>query len=190
VTQNHAHNPSPGPNNLQNFPVLTFVLPLPNGETLVTGTLHSAPNTTYTLDFYASATADPSGYGEGQRYLGSVVVKTDGSGNFLFVGELPAVTTRGEVVTATATNQSTGDTSEFSAALIVRVQLTGNSSLSVLLDLADLLNAQLKSLIAMGEMELQSLQVASDPQSEFIATLANILTTISDVGDSLVQNLK
>jgi hypothetical protein len=81
---------------------------------LVRGKLHSAPNTTFTLDFYASATADPSGFGEGQRYLGSVVVTTDANGNAQFQVVLSAATTGGEVISATATDP-TGDTSEFSA---------------------------------------------------------------------------
>ncbi|HEV3083012.1 MAG TPA: hypothetical protein VGY66_24720, partial [Gemmataceae bacterium] len=122
VTPNHLHNPSPGPNNLQNFPVLSFAISLPNGHTLVIGRLHSAPNTTFTLDFYASATADPSGHGEGQRYLGSGVViipasgvvKTDARGNVFFVVDLSAATTRRQVISATATDPG-GDTSEFSA---------------------------------------------------------------------------
>jgi hypothetical protein len=86
---------------------------------LVRGELHSAPNTTFTLDFYASATANPSGFGEGQRYLGSVVVTTDANGNAKFVVELSAATANGEVVTATATDPG-GNTSEFSAVRVVR----------------------------------------------------------------------
>jgi titin len=122
VTPNRPVNPSPGPNNLQNFPVLLAAISLPNGHTLVIGRLRSAANTTFTLDFYASPSADPSGHGQGQRYLGSGVVivpasgsiTTDGHGNVLFVVDLSAATTRGEVVSATATDP-TGDTSEFSA---------------------------------------------------------------------------
>jgi titin len=119
VTPNHKTNPGIGPNNLQNFPVLTGARSLRNGQTLVRGRLHSTPNTTFTLDFYASATADPSGFGQGQRYLGSVTVTTDANGNVSFVAELSAATTPGEVVTATATDPS-GNTSEFSAARTVR----------------------------------------------------------------------
>jgi hypothetical protein len=119
VTPNHRHNPGTGPNNLQNFPVITGARSLRNGDTLVRGELHSAPNTTFTLDFYASATANPSGFGEGQRYLGSVVVTTDANGNAKFVVELSAATANGEVVTATATDPG-GNTSEFSAVRVVR----------------------------------------------------------------------
>ncbi len=139
VTPNHRHNPSPGPNNLQNFPVLTRARSLPNDHTLVSGRFHSAPNTTFVLDFYASATADPSGHGQGQTYLGSITVTTDANGylasspdgsavisnpdtpNATFTATgLTAVPAGEDVLSATATNMSTGDTSEFSADRIVR----------------------------------------------------------------------
>jgi hypothetical protein len=86
----------------------------------VTGSLHSIPNTTFTLDFFASVTANPSGFGEGQRYLGSAVVTTDANGDALFPVpvDLSAATTGGKVVSATATDPA-GDTSEFSAVIVV-----------------------------------------------------------------------
>src|SRR5262249_52472768 len=42
VTQNHTINPSPGPNNLQNFPKLGSATSLSKGHTRVIGSLHSA----------------------------------------------------------------------------------------------------------------------------------------------------
>jgi hypothetical protein len=74
VTANHKSKPGTGPNHLQDFPVLAVAGSLRNGHTLVKGKLHSIPNTTFTLDFYASATANPSGFGEGQRHLGAIVM--------------------------------------------------------------------------------------------------------------------
>src|SRR5207302_6199745 len=79
--------------------------------------LNSTANTTFTLDFYASAAADPSGFGEGARYLGSALITTDASGNASFEVVLEARTTPGEVVTATATDPG-GNTSEFSRATL------------------------------------------------------------------------
>jgi hypothetical protein len=135
VTLNHRRNPSAGPNNLQNFPVLTAARSLRNGHTLVRGRLHSARNTTFTLDFYASATANPSGFGEGQRYLGSLLmVITDGNGNAQFQVELPAATTVVEVLSATATDP-TLDTSEFSEVRIVRGRGDSPVSGSIMSDL-------------------------------------------------------
>jgi hypothetical protein len=69
-----------------------------------------------TLDFYASTAADPSGNGEGQRYLGSTSVMTDGGGNATFTGVvLAGASSAGEFITATATDPN-GNTSEFSVA--------------------------------------------------------------------------
>jgi hypothetical protein len=113
VTANDAGDADTGPNNLQNYPVLTAAVP--GASTSIAGTLNSLPNTTFTIDFYASAIADPSGYGEGQRYLGSVTVTTDGSGNASFSTTLTAATGMGEVIAATATDPG-GNTSEFAAA--------------------------------------------------------------------------
>src|SRR5262249_16347610 len=107
---NHAGTAS-GPNNLQNFPVLAAAEA--GATTSVRGTLNSRPGTTFTLDFYASPAADPSGYGEGQRYLGSATVNTDAAGTAALVAAL-AATSPGEVISATATDPQ-GNTSEFSA---------------------------------------------------------------------------
>jgi hypothetical protein len=114
VTPNDPGDADAGPNQLQNFPVLSVALA--GGSTRVSGTLNSSADTTFTVDFYASAEADPSGYGEGARYLGSAVVTTDAAGNVGFQATVGA-TTPGEVVTATATDPA-GNTSEFSAAVL------------------------------------------------------------------------
>jgi hypothetical protein len=103
-----------GPNHFQNFPVIASV-GSSGGATTITGTLRSAPNSTFALDFYANTTADPSGYGEGETYLGTANVTTDGTGAASFAALLPVAVPAGQVVTATATNLATGDTSEFSA---------------------------------------------------------------------------
>src|SRR5262245_62934934 len=64
-----------GPNLLQNFPQL--VTAQAGASTHVVGLLHSRPNTLSRLEFFASAAPDPSGYGEGRRYLGSFLVMTN-----------------------------------------------------------------------------------------------------------------
>lgn len=116
VTPNDLGDADTGPNDLQNFPVITVAHSGP--KTFVAGTLNSLPDTMFTLDFYASSAADPSGYGEGERYLGSWTGYTVGNG-LSFEVLLDAATTAGEVITATATEEPTGNTSEFSAALLV-----------------------------------------------------------------------
>ena len=111
VTANDFQDTDTGPNGLQNFPVLSAQV---GATTRVLGTLNSAPNTTFALDFYASSAADPSGYGEGQRFLGSATVTTDSEGNGSFDVTLSVPTGANELVTATATDPN-GNTSEFSA---------------------------------------------------------------------------
>jgi titin len=114
-TANDGGDADTGPNNLQNFPVLVTALSGPT--TQITGTLNSLANTTFTLEFFANAVADPSGFGEGQRFLGRTTVMTDGSGNVSFNVTLVVATASGEFVTATATGPD--GTSEFSATLLV-----------------------------------------------------------------------
>jgi hypothetical protein len=97
------------PNNPNNFPVLSAAYA--SASTSVVGTFNSTPGTTFTLDFYANAAPDPSGYGEGQTYLGSTTVTTDASGNVTFQLAGLAATSPGQWVSATATGPS--GTSEF-----------------------------------------------------------------------------
>jgi hypothetical protein len=116
VTQNDAGDGDSGPNNLQNFPIITYVNAQASSVTLE-GTLNSTPNQTYTLEFFGNSGVDTSGFGEGRNFLGSTQVTTDASGNASFFGVNFAVssTTVGSWVSATATN-TLGDTSEYSVA--------------------------------------------------------------------------
>jgi len=95
-------------NRWQNFPILTSVT-----GTTINGTLNSLPSTTFRLEFFASALADPTGHGEGQTFLATQNVTTDASGNATFAVPFTPVTGQG-FISATAINIATGDTSEFS----------------------------------------------------------------------------
>jgi titin len=117
VTPNDPLDRDRGPNGLQNTPLLTSAMAV-SGGTEVSGTLQSRPNTRYTLDFYASPSADPSGYGEGKKYLGRVEVTTDASGVATFSSVLATSAPAGWVIASTATDRS-GNTSEFSPALVL-----------------------------------------------------------------------
>jgi titin len=101
----------------QDSPVLTGVST--GSATWVAGTLRSTPNTTFTIDFYANAAKDPSGYYEGQRYLGSYTTQQADEvspGNYVFNVPVGAASP-GESITATATASALGgNTSEFSQA--------------------------------------------------------------------------
>jgi hypothetical protein len=65
------------------------------------------------VEFFASDAPDPSGFGEGQSFLGFTTVMTDGNGNSGFTVTLPVGAHSGQVITATATDPA-GNTSEFS----------------------------------------------------------------------------
>ncbi|OQX13716.1 MAG: hypothetical protein BWK73_11400 [Thiothrix lacustris] len=106
------------PNGLQNYPILNYAN-LSGATTDISGTLNSIANTTFTLEFFANTSADPTGYGEGERYLGNTTVTTDSSGNATFTVSLPAVDS-GTYITATATDAG-NNTSEFSAAIAAAV---------------------------------------------------------------------
>ena len=110
---NDTGDVDPGPNNQQNYPVLSSAHST-SASTTVTGTLNSMTNTQFTLDFYAGDSCDSSGYGEGEHYLGSDTVTTDGSGDASFSSTLGESTGGVAQVTATATD-SNGNTSEFSS---------------------------------------------------------------------------
>lgn len=107
-----------GPNNFQNYPVLTFAQS--GANTRVIGSLSSGTNAAYTIDFYANPIPYSANDGEGRNFLGSLTVTTNGIGEASFdtntlVVPLGASPTSA-YITATATD-SNGNTSEFSAAL-------------------------------------------------------------------------
>lgn len=112
VTANDPRDRDSGPNDLQNFPVLSPPI-LFHGSLKVAGILWSKPNSTYRLEFFEVTTCDPSGYGEGNRYLGSTRVRTGPLGFAAFVFQLPRGFESRALMTATATD-SAGSTSEFS----------------------------------------------------------------------------
>lgn len=112
VNPNDAGDADTGSNGRQNFPLFTGVTNYP-GLSEIRGTLNSTANATFAIDLFASAACDSSGYGEGQLYLGSTNVTTDGAGNATFVVSFSSLPATHQIVTATATDAA-GNTSEFS----------------------------------------------------------------------------
>ncbi|HZN69103.1 MAG TPA: right-handed parallel beta-helix repeat-containing protein, partial [Tepidisphaeraceae bacterium] len=108
-TQNDWGDADTGANELQDYPVVTRVRFAPAGKT-IEWTLNSTPDTRFTIDFFANTEPDPSGFGEGRRYLRTVTVTTNAEGNVIF-NEAFAATDL--FVSATATDPA-GNTSEFS----------------------------------------------------------------------------
>ena len=116
VTANHPGGAVPGPNDLQNYPIITNAVA--NGtSTTISGTLNSSGSRFFLIDVYRNPSPDPSGHGQGQVYVGSVTVIASVSGNATFFltasGNLS-----GQYFSAVVTNQTSGDTSEFSADVI------------------------------------------------------------------------
>jgi hypothetical protein len=85
--------------------------------TTVVGTLTSLPNTSFTLEFFATPDSGP---GQGERFLGSIIVTTNPNGQARFTALLGVGVDEGQFVTATATDPDS-NTSEFSMA----VEVTG-----------------------------------------------------------------
>jgi streptogramin lyase len=101
-------------NDNQAAPVLTLASNS-SSSTTVSGTLTSVANTTFRIEFFSNHGLDASGNAEGQTYLGFAMVTTDSNGHATFTAtNLAAIPAGQGYLTATATNQSTGDISRFS----------------------------------------------------------------------------
>lgn len=130
---NDENDADTGPNGMLNHPVLELAGPLG-----FKADLSSLPTGNYRLDYYSSAACDVSGFGEGQRW--------DGLDQAIPGGTVHSTTTPifGPAVTMTATNISTGATSEFSNCLVVTPDVdcdgepTSLDALAVLRELAGL----------------------------------------------------
>ena len=119
VTVNDPGDLDGGPNDGQNFPIITDVVG-GSGTTDVFGYLDSLPSTTFDVDFFAgpSCSIFPAGFRQGERYISSASLATDASGRVDFLVTVPYELQPGEGMTATATDPQ-GHTSEFSQGLII-----------------------------------------------------------------------
>jgi hypothetical protein len=145
VTPNDTGDGDTGPNTLQNFPVISSAV-TNGGVTTITGTLNSTANATFTIEFFSNLAADPSGFGEGQSFIGSTTATTSGSGNASFSFVPASAVAVGRLITATATSPEIvpnpcpdpnpdpdpdpSNTSEFSQAVTVTGPVTNNASIS------------------------------------------------------------
>jgi hypothetical protein len=117
VTINDNDDPDTGANNLQNYPFMTQAS-TDGGTISLRGFVDGTPSTgPFTIDLFTSPACDPSGFGEGQTYLGSTTVTTPPpSANPVFITSFVYPVAAGEAITATATSPD-HNTSEFSACL-------------------------------------------------------------------------
>ena len=106
----------------QNYPVLNTASAT-GSSVNISGKINSQAYATVIIDFYATPTADSSGHGQGQTYLGSTTVVTDTNGNANFNAGLPVAVPAGSLISATAT-AGNNNTSEFSADVVLRSGIT------------------------------------------------------------------
>jgi trimeric autotransporter adhesin len=116
---NQASNPQPGPNNLQNHPLLGSVLRLnpPQAAWSIGGSLVGAPSSAYWIDFYYAPSCNPplGGRGRARIWIGRDLLFTDGGGQGSFTATPTfASALQSGYVSATATDV-TGNTSELGA---------------------------------------------------------------------------
>ena len=127
VTANDPGDADTGSNQKQNFPILTSITILaPQGTgTRIQGILHSAPSTTYDLDFFSNDVCIPFPHEflEARRFLGAGQVTTNGSGTAAIDVTVPTTIQAGEHVTATATDPG-GNTSELSQRIVFSINPT------------------------------------------------------------------
>ena len=111
VTANDAGDADTGGNDLQNYPVLSSATNSPGPTTRVTANLTSFAAGNYTIQFFASASCDGSGFGEGERVVGHFTSVASGSTLQYVLSEAVPL---GQFITSTATD-ALGNTSEYSA---------------------------------------------------------------------------
>jgi len=143
-TPNDPGDVDTGGNGLQNYPALVSAHQ-GGGGIRISGSLDSLASQSFDVEFFATPSCDPSGFGQGGRYLGATAVLTDSSGHASFTALIPTGTAVGEAITATATQSATGNTSEMSActsvvAVLCDGDFNGSGAVSVQ-DLFDFLSA-------------------------------------------------
>ncbi len=138
-TPNDPGDADAGGNGLQNHPVIDTA-ESGGSTTRIDGNLNSSPDAAFTVQFFASESCDASGFGEGEQFLGETAVVTDANGDAPILAILPVTVPVGQVITATATRDATGDTSEFSACVTVESGVVpGDVDGNGVVDVADLI---------------------------------------------------
>lgn len=111
VTENDSGDADGGPNDLQNYPIIEAVT-IVNDGIQVKGSLTSQPNSLFNINIYANSEADNGQFGEGEIFVGAVMVSTNESGLAEFETVFP-FSGDNAYFCSTATDQF-NNTSEFS----------------------------------------------------------------------------
>jgi hypothetical protein len=122
ISLNDPGDADAGANLGQNFPIIHTVTFAASTIT-IDGTLDSAPNSLFDLDFYANpgCSRRPADLLQGALYLGAGQVTTDALGHGTFSVELPIALDPSHEISATATDPA-GNTSEYSQRRILGIQ--------------------------------------------------------------------
>ena len=130
VNLNHAGVVA-GPNNYQNFPVLSAAWSSAAG-TRVVGTLDGIGGRTYDIDVFATPVCHASGFGDGAVFLGTFPTSAGANGVASFNNLVAAGLGEASGISTTATDTVTGDTSEMSFCRAASTDnLTWNNALPV-----------------------------------------------------------
>jgi len=112
VTTNDTNDPDVGANQEVNFPVITSAV-VTAGQTTISGSVDIDTDPTQAMVEVFRASADPSGYGEGQAYRGTATANASGNWTIVVPGFVA-----GDTVTATTTDMNL-NTSEFAQNFVV-----------------------------------------------------------------------
>ncbi len=108
-TRNDLGDGDTGPNNLQNFPIITSTSFLPD-RTTVRGGLNSTPSTTFTLQFYSRELTEGAGDFLA-NFLDTETITTNAAGQAYFAFDLPPLPF--DVAILATVTDSDGNTSEY-----------------------------------------------------------------------------
>jgi thiol-disulfide isomerase/thioredoxin len=178
VTPNTPGIHVPGPNFLQNFPVLTSVVAAGSNQT-VSGYLDSTPNMTFLIQVFASVSPDHSGYGQGQYFLGETQVTSDANGHATFRLSYRPIA-GAPFLSATATDDSGhGNTSEFSRT----INDSDDDTQGIAAGKVEIGGFEVQNAVPIFALNLPNQLVAGVPFSLTVTALdANSRATLSDTG--------
>ncbi len=125
VTANDAGDGDVGANGLQNYPALTSAINTAT-TTAITGMLESVASSSFRVEFFSNADCDPSGFGEGQAFIGALIVTSDADGHAEVSTTLDVAVSPGQFITATATHAD-GSTSELSRCVMAMARASNSS---------------------------------------------------------------
>ena len=179
----------PAPNDYQNYPILSAATSSTNASEII-GMLNAAATTSYLVQFFANPTADPSGYGQGQLYLGSTTVTTGSDFNANIDARLTTAIPAGWIVSATATDPL-GNTSEFSPDIMPQPSADVGVAISALPSPAAYVGSALTYTVTVTESGPENAQsvTVTDTLPANIGSNVTATTSIQGVTATIVGNV-